>query len=202
MKRIIITGVLICGMMVLHTLAQDKIVFIDGRIIPATDIVINDDIITYHKTARSSAKQYKAQPYNVFAIEYADGTERLIYAQDTMSDDLNIEQMRMFVRGQQDAVTYYNKIPVIVASAIVGVASGPTLKFFGAVPPALFATFVGAASPNMSKQHVSDKAFLDSPEYNMGYEAKVRNIKIRRALVFGLGGFVVSYAAFYAGTQN
>jgi hypothetical protein len=36
----------------------------------------------------------------------------------------------------------------------------------------------------------------------MGYEAKVRNIKIRRSLLFGLGGFAVSYAAFYIGTQN
>ena len=176
-------------------MAQDTLVFINGREIPASNIKLQDDQVIYNSLKRPG-KIKSAESYNIFSIKYASGDETLIYKPDTLIDDLSIEEMRMFVKGQQDALAYYNTTAVTVASSAIGLASGFTLQFFALAPPAIFATIVGASSPNMDRQPVRNKELLESPAYRSGYEAKARNMKIKKALIFGLGGALVGYAGF------
>ena len=178
-----------------YTNAQDTIIFINGKKVVATETKLADTHLHYNPV-NGTAKIKKAEAYNIFSIKHADGTETYIYQQDTLTDDMSLEQMKMFVRGQQDAREYYNPITVTVSSAVIGVGSGLFLQFFALVPPAAFATIVGAATPDVTRQTVSDRELLKSPEYLMGYESRARNIKIKRALIYGIGGALIGYAGF------
>lgn len=181
-------------------LAQDTLIFINGRRIPATNVKLSDSQILFNPLNKPQ-KLKKAEAYNIFSIKHPNGDETLIYMQDTLTDDLTIDQMRMFVKGQQDAMEYFNPTAVTVASIVVGAASGP-LQIFSLAPPAVFATIVGASSPDMDRQPVPDKQLLESPEYRMGYESKARNIKIKKALIFGLSTAVASWVTFSVIERN
>jgi hypothetical protein len=175
-------------------LAQDTLIYINGKKEVAKNVRLADTQIHY-SPAQKPQHLKKVETYNIFAIRYGNGSETVMYSQDTLTDDFSIEQMRMFVKGQQDAIQYYNPTAVSVSSAIIGVGSGLFLQFFALAPPAVFATIVGASSPKMERQPV-DRDLLNSEEYRMGYETKARNIKIKRALIYGIGGALVGYAGF------
>lgn len=177
------------------TNAQDTLIFINGKKVTANNIKLADTQVHYNPVS-GTTRIKKAETYNIFSIKRADGTETYIYQQDTLTDDLSLEQMKMFVKGQQDAREYYNPIAITVTSAVIGVTSGLTLQFFALVPPALFATIVGASTPDVSDHTVFNPELFSSPEYLMGFESKARNIKIKRALIYGIGGAILGYAAF------
>ena len=179
----------------INLMAQDTLVFINGKEVPATNIKINDTQILYNPLNKPQ-KLKKAETYNIFSIKHDTGVETLIYQQDTLIDDLSLEEMRLFVQGQQDALKYFNTTAVTATSTVIGVASGLTLQFFALVPPAVFATIVGASSPKMEQQPIQDKSLLQSEAYRSGYEAKARNMKIKKALIFGIGGAIIGYAGF------
>ncbi|MGI8893820.1 MAG: hypothetical protein ACR2GN_10245 [Bacteroidia bacterium] len=173
--------------------AQDTLIFINGKKEVGSNVKVADTQVHYNPVSKPHHVK-KVEVYNVFAIRHSNGNETIVYSQDTLVDDLSLEQMRMFVRGQQDARQYFNAIPVTITSAVIGVGSGVAFQFFGLIPPAVFATLVGASSPRMERQPVPQRELLESPEYKMGYEAKARNIKIKRALIYGIGGAIVGYA--------
>ena len=181
-------------------LAQDTLIFINGKRIPATNVKLSDSQIFFNPLNKPQ-KLKKAEAYNMFSIKHPNGDETLIYKQDTLTDDLNVDQMRMFVKGQQDAMEYFNPTAVTVTSVLIGAASGP-LQIFSLAPPAVFATVVGASSPDMERQPVPDKQLIESEEYRMGYEAKARNIKIKKALIFGLSSALVSWVTFSVIERN
>ena len=57
----------------------------------------------------------------MFSISYADGTERVIYERDSLDPvDFSVEQMRMFIRGEQDADRYYKNTTNKVAAFLIG----------------------------------------------------------------------------------
>lgn len=101
----------------------------------------------------------------------------------------------MFIKGEQDADKYY-KNNFNKGTAFVLGASGGLLGFYGLAVPPLYATIVGAFSPKMEKQKVSDPALLQNNIYREGYEKKARDRKIRNAMIGGLVGFVAGSVAF------
>ena len=176
-------------------LAQDTLVLINGKTILVKSVDLKDYTIAYRKMEPKS-KLKTIDPERVFSIRYKDGTERIIYYSDTLDPvDFKPEEMRMFIKGEQDADKYY-KNNFNKGTAFVLGASGGLLGFYGLAVPPLYATIVGAFSPKMEKQKVSDPALLQNNIYREGYEKKARDRKIRNAMIGGLVGFVAGSVAF------
>jgi len=179
--------------------SQDTLFLISGRIIPVKSVELKEHSIVYSKMTEKP-KFKRMDPERVFSIKYADGHERVIFRQDTLDPlDFTEQQMRMFMKGEQDATIYYKNNINKGAAFVIGAGSA-ILGIWGLAGPPLYSTIVGSFSPNMMKQKVSDPALINVTEYCEGYERKVRDRKIRNALVGGLGGFiigVVSYTLIY-----
>jgi hypothetical protein len=167
--------------------AQDTIVFMNGKVLPVKNITLSGYTIAYRTIEKDKLK--KISPENVFSIQYADGTERVIFTPDP-SDSLEytVSQMRMFIKGEQDASLYYNNNVNKVAAFVVG-GGASLFAIYGLVVPAAYATVVGAFSPNMGRMKVSDTMLLNDQDYREGYKSKVRNRKIRNGLISGFLGF-------------
>jgi len=175
--------------------AQDTLVLITGRTIIVKSVELNEHTIVYRKFG-DRPKFKKMDPERVFSIKYADGHERVIFRQDSLDPmDFTEEQMRMFIKGEQDATLYYHNTLNKGLSFAIGAGSA-IFGIWGLAGPPIYSTVVGSFSPNMNKQKVSDPALRNNQEYCEGYERKVRDRKIRNAWVGGLGGFIIGVVAY------
>jgi hypothetical protein len=174
--------------------AQDKIILISGDVLEVKNVEVKDNIISYQKMQREKRK--KINPYRVFSIQYENGTENVIFVSDPLDpNDFKPEEMRMFIKGEQDAKIYYHNTGNKIIAATIGASAG-LLTIYGIVVPALYSTIVGSFSPNVYKHEVSDPALRENLNFREGYERKCRDRKIRNSLLFGFGGFFVGFTAF------
>jgi len=174
--------------------AQDRIILINGEVLEVRNVEIKDNMISFQKMEKEKRK--KIHPYRVFSVQYASGKEEVIFVSDPLDpNDFKPEEMRMFIKGEQDAKIYYHNTGNKIAAAVIGASAG-LLTIYGIVVPALYSTVVGSFSPNVYKHEVSDPALRENLNYREGYERKCRDRKIRNSLLFGFGGFTVGFAAF------
>jgi hypothetical protein len=181
----------VCGI----SQAQDTIVLLTGKTILAKKIEVGGYSISYFGM-KDGSKQKIMSSENVFSIVYANGNERIVYERDSSEEtDFNVDQMRMFIRGEQDAMKYYkNNLNKLTAFAF-GVGS-TFFNFYGIIGPAVYSTAIGSFSPDMEKQKISDHAYLMADEYREGYQRKARDNKVKNSIFYGLAGFAVGFTTF------
>jgi len=131
--------------------AQDTLLLISGRKIIVSTIDLHDNTIAYRRIDKKD-KVKTIDPYRVFSVIYRDGTERIIYEPDSLDPiDFKVEEMRTFIKGEQDAMSLYKND--FIKYAGVGIGAGCAfLGFYGVVGPPLYATVVGSFSPNVEKK--------------------------------------------------
>lgn len=130
--------------------AQDTLVLITGKIIPVKSVDLSEYSITYRTLDGKKLKDI--DPGRVFSIKYANGAERVIFRTDSLDPiDFSEDEMRRFIKGEQDAREFYTNRVVPATSIVVGAASS-YLAFYGLPIPVIYATVVGAYSPNLKKK--------------------------------------------------
>ncbi|HRH65482.1 MAG TPA: hypothetical protein PLU53_04235 [Bacteroidia bacterium] len=175
--------------------AQDTLVLINGKMLAVKSVDLKDYTIAYRKMDGKSRLK-TIDPERVFSIRYRDGSERVIYSSDSLDPvDFKPEEMRMFIKGEQDADKFY-KNNLNKGVAFVFGAGGGLLGFYGLAVPPLYSTIIGSFSPKMENQKVSDPVLLQNNIYREGYERKARDRKIRNAIISGFAGFVAGTVAF------
>ncbi|MEY4594696.1 MAG: hypothetical protein RIQ47_1106 [Bacteroidota bacterium] len=166
--------------------AQDTIVFINGKQVAAQSVQVSDYSVDY-RTVYGKLKH--ADAYRIFSVRKAEGQEQIVYRPDPNdSIDFSIEQMRLFIKGEQDAEKYFRGHGNKVVSFGFGFASS-LMGWFGLAGPPIYSTVIGSFSPNMEKARVSDEAYRSVPEYCEGYQRKSRDKKIRNSFLSGMAGF-------------
>lgn len=191
MKQIFLSLFLLVATMVS---AQDRIILINGDVLDVKNVELKDNKVSFQLLNKDKRK--KINPDRVFSVQYATGAEQIVFEPDPLDpNDFKPEEMRMFIKGEQDAKLYYHNAGNKIVSAAVGAGAG-LLSIYGLVVPALYSTIVGSFSPNVQKHNVSDPGLRDNLNYREGYERQCRERKIRNSLVYGFGGFVVGFAAF------
>lgn len=175
--------------------AQDTLILLNGKTLVVKNASVNGYSVTYH-TLNENSKMKQINTDKLFSIIHADGSERIVYLPDSLeTDEYNVKEMRMYVKGEQDAIKYY-KNNLNKAGAFFFGAASAYLSFYGIVGPAVYATAVGSFSPELEKQKVSDPALLNINEYREGYDRKMRDKKTKNAILYGLTGFAAGIATF------
>lgn len=165
-----------------------SLLLIDGKMIPFKLIESNGYNLVY-RTPDPKNKLKKIDPDRVFSIRYIDGTERVIFQRDTLDPlEFTEEEMRLFIKGEQDATLLYHNNVNKVAAFVVGFGAS-YLGFYGIPAPFVYSTVVGAFTPNVKKIEGVDPELIKIPEYREGFEKKVRDRKIRNGLISGFVGF-------------
>lgn len=130
--------------------AQDTLVLITGKIIPVKSVDLRDYTITYRTLDGSKLKTI--DPARIFSIKYASGAERIVFQTDSLDPiDFSENEMRRFIKGEQDARDFYRNHVVRYSSLVVGGVSSLG-AIYGLPGPLLYATFVGGYSPNVQKK--------------------------------------------------
>ncbi len=173
--------------------AQDTLVLMNGKRINGNVLEIQEKAIKYRIGSNPKSPIHSIKPYRVFAINKNDGTEKVIFAPDTLDQsDYTIPQLRTFIKGERAAQTGYNNT-LNKALAFVAGAGASYFSIYGLVVPALYSSIVGASSPDINKQKNVDPALANVPEYQDGYLTITRQKKIRNSFVAGMIGFAVGF---------
>lgn len=163
---------------------------------------IQGQTISYQKFGNPNSSSKKIYKDNVFAVNYADGRESVVYKRDSVFNDVSPEQMRMLIKGMRDGREKYKNYSSYFIGFAAGVA-GPIIASvsFGTLapfPPAAGIFVCGITAPNMNKQPV-EKKYLNNEEYLMGYQKKARGKKTRHALIGAIAGFATGFAILKLG---
>lgn len=140
--------------------AQDTLILITGRTFIVKSVEIGEYSIGYQKidpkNPNAKTRMRSMDPERVFAVHFKNGTEQVVFQTDTFdSADFTVEEMRKFIKGEQDAREFYhNQSPKILGLAVG--AGSSIFTFYGLIGPPLFSTVLGSFSPNVDKKLTFD----------------------------------------------
>jgi len=133
----------------------------------------------------------------VFSINYPDGKEEILYVTDTVNNVFNLQQMRDYVKGEQDSWKYYHPKLATYGGLAIGGVAGFFGVFYGPVLPALYATVVTAATPpDVATKPYADKNLINNDYYAYGFENTSRKKILKNSLYGGGIGFGISILTY------
>ena len=182
--------------------SQDVLTLYNGRKIYTKIVEVNNEYIIY-KHYTDIKERNKSILFNrIFAVE-SGGKEEVLYKPDPLDPELfTTEQMRMFIKGEQEAMRFYESDATKIVSVAFGVASGYFGFFYGLIGPPLFTTIVGSFSPKMAVMKVTDPSLISDPDFTEGYAKKVRDYKVRKSILFGGIGYSIGLVGFIIYANN
>lgn len=178
---------------------QQKILLMTGKEIEGR-VTGQDSAYLYYDLFKSngSFKPKKLDIERVFSINRGDVEERVIYTMDTaVGNYFTVDEMRYYIKGEQDAMRFYKANWVITAGAPVTaglgfVLSGTVLAF--AVPFTYLVT-TGIPKYNVERNNPASANLMAQPAYILGYERTARNKRLFKALSVGLLGTAIGFTA-------
>ena len=175
---------------------NDTILLLNGYSV-ITNIIDTTNGSVSFKNPKKSKKNIVIENDRIFSIRNDKG-ENIIYVYDTtLGNEFTIEEMRYFIRGEQDAQIGFKARGAFWGNLVVGAGAGVTGLFFSPVAPFAFSALVGIPKIKIKKETVSNLDFLNQPSYLMGYTRVARKKRQLRSLLsggIGLGvGLVTSF---------
>jgi hypothetical protein len=182
--------------------AQDVLTLFNGRKIYTKIVEVNSQAVIFKHFSDIKEHKKSILLVRIFSIESC-GKEEIIYRPDPIDPELfTVDQMRMFIKGEQEAMRFYESTSTKIASVVVGAAGGYLGFFYGLIVPPLFTTVVGSFSPKMSKMKVTDPSLLNDPDFVEGYAKKVRDYKVRKSILFGGIGYSIGLIGLIVYANN
>ncbi len=178
--------------------AQDKILLMNGELIQAKVLGQSTLEVRYLETRKNGRQIERAEPTeDVFSVTDSLGHERIWYFYDTVfGNDLNIEQMRWFIKGEQDARKSYKPIwPVVGAFAVgAGLTIGLNLETNALFIPPVMSGAMALPRVHITKGSISDPMMEGNEYYATGYARVGKSKRVVRSLVAAFIGVGVGIA--------
>lgn len=128
----------------------------------------------------------------IFSITTKDG-ECLVYVQDTLGNELSLEEMRYYIAGQQDARKAIKGRGGFWANMAVSAGAGVTGSFLTPVVPFAVAGLLGLPRVKIKEGSVTNPESLNHDAYLMGYEHEGKRKRKLKALIGGGIGLFIGF---------
>lgn len=187
--KFLLISLLFCTLM--H--AQDKVLMMSGIEYECEFIEDNGVELVFEVTKKNGKKkQMNFHKSSIFSYTLEKSDETILYSQDEfLGDDFTIQEMRIYLAGEQDARAGYNNKP----TALGGIGFSGFVTFFAGagfitilVSPIAYA--VGHMIPRIKikEETITDARHRFNEIYAMGYESVARSKKVFGALIGGAIG--------------
>ncbi len=180
------------------SVAQDKILLMNGELIQARVIGQSTLEVRYLETRKNGSTKERAEPTEgVFSVTDSLGRERIWYFYDTVfGNDLTIDQMRWFIKGEQDARNGYKPFwPVVGAFAVgAGVTIGLNLEMNALFLPPLVSGTMALPRVHVTPGSITDPLMEGDEYYATGYARVGRSKRVVRTLIATFVGVGVGLA--------
>ncbi|MGQ0828554.1 MAG: hypothetical protein ACT4ON_09185 [Bacteroidota bacterium] len=182
-------------------IGTDTILLLNGNII-ITNIIDSTGGSVSFKNPKKPKKNTVIENDRIFSITDSTG-ENIIYTYDTIiGNEFTIEEMRYFIRGEQDAQKGFKAKGAFWGNLFVGAGAGITGFFFSPAAPFIFTALSGVPKVKIKKECVSDLECLNHDAYLMGYERVADKKRQLRSLVSGGIGLAAGLTTFFILKNN
>ena len=169
----------------------DTVILTTGKIYVGTVSNPDSSMVTITNASKKWSKIKRVHSDEVFCIQYASGKADTFYYQDeALMNYLTVEEMAIFILGEQDAIKYY-KAPI---SSLIGLSLGVTAGYFMydqfwiAGVPLVYTIIAGTSQVKVKNVGFREAALLAHPAYQEGFIKIARSKKAFRAFASSLIG--------------
>jgi hypothetical protein len=182
----------------LQLAAQDRILLMSGHTIDAKVLGQSTLEIRYLDEKRSGRIVERREPTeNVFSVTDSLGNERIWYFHDTIfGNDMTVQQMRWFIKGEQDARSGYKPIWPVVGGFVLGagLTIGLNLEVNSLALPPLYAGIMALPRVHVTPGSITDPLMEGDEYYAYGYAKVGRGRRVVRSLISTFAGVAVGLA--------
>ena len=180
-----------------QSLKLDRILLMNGQAIDAS-VVGQSTLEVRYLIATGRGLRERTEPTeNVFSVTDTLGRERIWYFHDTVfGNDLSVQEMRWFIKGEQDARNGYKPIWPMVGGFVTG--AGLTialdLEMNSMLIPPLFSAVMILPRVHVTKGSITDPLMEGDEHYAYGYAKVGRTKRVVRSLLSTFAGVGVGLA--------
>jgi hypothetical protein len=169
---------------------QGTMLYLNGKQKRFATAEVKGDFIVYKPEGNQTEGVKKLEKFDVFALQFDDGRETVIYEPDTSYGDPTVLQVRDYIKGEQLADSIYKKPLNFIGGVAFGAGGALWSLFYGPIIPIVYATGISFATPKIPQSELERE--VRSEDFIAGYERKARNKKTKNALLGGAIGFGVT----------
>lgn len=174
---------------------KDTLVMLNGDVIVCS-VIDTTNGVTSIKNPKNAEKNLIIENDRIFSIKNSAG-ENVMYVYDTViGNEFTVEEMRYFIRGEQDADKNFKARGCLILGGVVGLLSGITGSFLCPIPPFAFTALSGLPKVKIRHETVGNMDYLNHPPYLMGYERVARKKRKLKSLIGGGVGLVAGLGTF------
>ena len=181
--------------------SQNTMLLTNGKKITIGQYKIGNNNILAYKNKKDKLKNIELE--DVFSIVEKSGNEKIFYKSDSTNKEyFTVEQMRYFIKGENDAANNYKSPWTTVGGVIVGVGTVVSVPLVGLnslyapLLPIAYNSSVGLIQVKTEKLGIESQ-YIDNKHYVLGYKKTAKQKRITNSL-FGSGiGIVVGIAAVF-----
>jgi len=169
---------------------QDTLWLTDGRCYVVDTVVINQDSSFSVKIIKNEGclKDKDFEYDEVFSLNKSDGSRKIFYVPG--SDDLTMEQMDLFVKGENFARKNYKPVVVSVANYLISTGISLFFGMHGAVFYAPLAVMIPAVVLSNIKPTLKISGLNKDSMYSKGYLVAARHKRTLYLIKAGVAGLI------------
>lgn len=182
---------------------KDTILLLNGGVVITTVIDTLNGVTTI-KNPKDSTKNFTIENDRIFSISNSAG-ESIMYVYDTLiGNEFTIDEMRYFIKGEQDAEKGYKARGAFWANLLIGAGGGVTGSLLSPIPAFGFTALSGLPKVRIKHSTVSNIDYIKHDAYILGYERVARKKRKISSLAGGGVGLAVGVGTFFIlkGTGN
>lgn len=205
MKKILLqTALFLLFSMAFHKLfSQDTIVHQNGNVFLVELIEIEEEYISYKLWNQENSRTFRLEKFATFSINRKNENEEIIYEFDPERGNIyEVDEMRIFIKGEQDAQAGFKSPLAIIAASIGGAAGGYLLgngNFIGITALVAVPAIISIFPPKVKEESVRNPKYLPLEPYRLGYKRVAKKKKYLSSLAacaISLVGATIITAAF------
>lgn len=178
--------------------AQDSILLMNGTVINAKVLGQSTLEVRYTEFGkRGQARERQEPTSDVFSVTDSLGRERIWYFYDTIfGNDLTVEQMRWFIKGEQDARDGHKPTWYTVGGFLFGAGTtiAANLEMNAFFLPPIYAGAMLLPRVNVTPGSLRDPLMEGNDHYAYGYARVGKTKRVVRGLLSTFAGVAVGLA--------
>lgn len=189
------TALLLLLLLILRpALGQDRILLMNGQEIRGRVLGQSSLEIRYLETHKNSLLKRAEPTESVFSVTDSAGVEKVWYFHDPeFGNDLTVDQMRWYIKGEQDARIGYKPIVPVLGGFLTGagLVLALDLEVNSLLIPPVYAGLMSWPRVNVTRGSIRDPLMEGDPSYAMGYAAVGRPKRVVKSLLSTTAGIAV-----------
>ncbi|MCI5056021.1 MAG: hypothetical protein MRY83_07920 [Flavobacteriales bacterium] len=179
------------------SLSQDKVALMNGKVLEGNIDKVSSELVLLKTNKKGKEKTLELSRERIFALQYSDGTEKLLYEYDTLNGDFyTANEMRYYLKGQREA---YNGSKPIMHGVATGLLSGAGGYVIGdsflslGVPIVSYAIFLGISElvpVKIDVKKLEDKSLLKQEAFIDGYSRVAKQKKSKNSILGAFAGVI------------